>query len=85
MNVPKRILAAARLLLGKTQAEVARDSGLSTKTVVFVEKGTASLESVVKLTEHYQENGIQFLEPADGKGWGIRTTFLLRSYHQERH
>lgn len=78
------MLAAARFLLGQTQAEVAERSGLGTRTVHMVENGTAGIASVEKLVKHYASCGLSFSPPQQGSGWGIRANFVVTSYDDER-
>ncbi|MBY5798408.1 helix-turn-helix domain-containing protein [Rhizobium leguminosarum] len=83
MRPPPRLLVAARLLLGQTQAEVAADSGISPKTIFKAENGTAGIVSVEKLMRHYSAKGVSFIKPAPESGWGIQTDFLVNDYDTE--
>jgi transcriptional regulator with XRE-family HTH domain len=83
MRPPPRLLVAARLLLGQTQAEVAAASGISPKTIFKAENGTAGIVSVEKLMRHYVSNGVSFIEPGSKPGWGIQTDFLHNDYDTE--
>lgn len=78
------MLAVARLVLGQTQAEVAEDSGISPRTIYMIEKGEAGIASVEKLIRHYGKRGVIFLAPSGMEGWGIRTSFVVGSYDDER-
>jgi transcriptional regulator with XRE-family HTH domain len=77
------MLAVARLVLGQTQAEVAKDSGISPRTIYMIEKGAAGIASVEKLVRHYGKRGVVFLAPTAAEGWGIRTNFIAGSYDDE--
>lgn len=83
MRPPPRLLVAARLLLGQTQAEVAADSGISAKSIFKAENGTAGIVSVEKLMRHYAAKGVSFIEPGSKPGWGIQTDFLQNDYDAE--
>ncbi|WP_410171498.1 helix-turn-helix domain-containing protein [Agrobacterium tumefaciens] len=82
MRPPPRILAAARLLLGQSQTEVSKDSGISRKTIHMAESGTAGIASVEKLMRYYTAHGITFIGRDNEAGWGIRTKFLDFDYGQ---
>ncbi|MGO7446463.1 helix-turn-helix domain-containing protein [Rhizobium ruizarguesonis] len=83
MRPPPRLLAAARLLLGQSQTEVSRDSGISRKTIHMAESGTAGIASVEKLMRHYKAHGVSFIHRDQEMGWGLRTTFLSYDYGDE--
>ncbi|NKQ88691.1 hypothetical protein C3Y91_31095 [Rhizobium sp. UPM1133] len=83
MRPPPRLLLAARLLLGQTQAEVAADSGVSPKSIFKAENGTAGIVSVEKLMRHYTAKGVSFIEPGPSPGWGIQTDFIQKDYDSE--
>lgn len=83
MRPPPRLLIAARLLLGQTQAEVAADSGISPKSIFKAENGTAGIVSVEKLMRHYTAKGVSFVEPGPSPGWGIQTDFIQNDYDAE--
>ncbi|TAT84830.1 helix-turn-helix domain-containing protein [Rhizobium ruizarguesonis] len=77
------MLAAARFILGKTQAEVGHDSGLSTQTVFKAENGRAGLSSILKLLDHYAERGVEFMPPEGSSGWGLKVGSVTKSYQDE--
>ncbi len=81
---PSQILAIARALLGKTQAEVSAGCNLSRGTVNNIEHSEARIESVERLVEYYSSQGLQFLEPTNGVGWGVRVSSLTSDYRQKR-
>lgn len=83
MRPPSRILASARILLDRTQRQLAADCGLTQKTVFRAENGNAEIETIEKLMRHYEDKGIVFTRPAGNKGWGIRTNFLKDDYDRE--
>lgn len=80
---PSRLLAAARFLLGQTQAEVGADSGLSTKTVFKAENGRAGFGSIQTLLNHYAERGVEFMPPEGSSGWGLKVASVTKSYQDE--
>ncbi len=84
MRPPPRLLAAARILLGQSQTEVSKDSGISRKTIQMAESGTAGIGSVEKLMRHYKAHGVSFIHRDHEMGWGLRTTFLNVDYDDER-
>lgn len=81
MRPPPRILAAARLLLGQSQTEVSKASGISRKTIHTAETtGAAGIASVEKLLRYYTANGVTFIGREGEEGWGLRATFLDFDY-----
>jgi transcriptional regulator with XRE-family HTH domain len=86
MRPPKRILIAARVLLGQTQAELAEESRLGVRTIYNAEHGGTGIESVEKLIAHFEERGIVFVKPKPeaGQGWGLVSGTLFESYDQEK-
>lgn len=80
MRPPPEILTAARILLKLTQAGVADDYGLGTRTVFGAENGKANIISVEQLVRYYEEEGITFIEPKDGQGWGLLSRHTIESY-----
>ncbi|MBY3201777.1 helix-turn-helix domain-containing protein [Rhizobium laguerreae] len=83
MRAPSRILTSARILLGKTQREVANECGVAPKTVYLAERGDAGIAAVEKLMAHYERAGIRFIEPTEGEGWGVVALFLTSPYGQQ--
>jgi transcriptional regulator with XRE-family HTH domain len=77
------MLAAARILLGQTQAEVGTDSGLSTKTIFKAENGRAGFGSIQTLLHHYAERGVEFIPPEGSSGWGLKVGSVTDSYQDE--
>ncbi|PZM14124.1 transcriptional regulator [Rhizobium tubonense] len=69
---PPTILQIAREFLGLSQDQVAALSGVSRKTIQRAEKGDQGItRQVARLQQFYESNGIEFVPPATGKGWGI--------------
>lgn len=84
MRPPTKLLIAARVTLGYTQAELAASSGLAVRTIYNTEHGFGDLESVEHLVDHFQKNGIEFVKPEAGQGWGIFNRNILESFDDER-
>ncbi|NKN00584.1 helix-turn-helix domain-containing protein [Rhizobium leguminosarum] len=72
--VPGRVLKAARILAGMTQAELASNSHVAHTTVRRIEKGDGkgSVEKVYVLQRFLEDRGVQFLKPQGEKGWSLR-------------
>lgn len=83
MRAPKRILISARILVGRTQDEVAKECGLAKKTVHRAEIGAAGSGAVEALMSYYQRLGIRFIEPDGGEGWGVMAKFLTQPYEHD--
>lgn len=58
----------ARALLGKTQASIAVETGLSLATVKALERGDHWVDSSVVMQSFYEEQGVEFL------GWSDAST-----------
>ncbi|WP_434729597.1 helix-turn-helix domain-containing protein [Rhizobium binae] len=84
MRPPSRVLLAARLLLGRTQAQVAADAAISPKTIFKAENGTAGVLSVEKLAQYYADKGVVLTPPSPTSGWVIEATFLKHRYDDDR-
>jgi len=84
MRPPKRILIAARLLLGQTQAELAQESGLALRTIYNAEHGSLGVDTVETLVAHFEQQGIEFVRPESGRGWGVFNHALFESFDQEK-
>ena len=70
--VPALMMKAAREFLGLSQDDVEAVSGLSRKTIQRIEKGSdIDRHYVAALQNFYVEQGITFLPPSDGAGWGM--------------
>lgn len=69
---PPIMMKLAREFLGLSQEMVEAHSGISRSSIQRVERGvTAMLNSAAELTKFYTKNGIVFLPPENGRGWGI--------------
>ncbi|MFN3719237.1 MAG: helix-turn-helix transcriptional regulator [Rhizobium rhizophilum] len=72
MMAPPNILRAARELLGLKQTAVAEAAGLSRRTVQRLELGEFERTATsIVLQEWYETQGILFVRPAHGRGWGV--------------
>ncbi len=49
-----------------------------------MEHAAGDAVTVEKLVRHYEENGIEFSIPADGKGWGLSNSNLFETFDQEK-
>ena len=63
-----RQVRAARILLGWSQADLAKAAGLSTTVIARVEAGTvdARLSTIEAILQAFDEHGIEFIGEADG-------------------
>ncbi|MBY3613515.1 helix-turn-helix transcriptional regulator [Rhizobium bangladeshense] len=69
---PPIMMKLAREFLGLSQEMVEAHSGVSRSSIQRVERGMAvMLNSVAELTKFYTRNGIVFLPPENGRGWGV--------------
>lgn len=84
MRPPSKVLIAARLMLGQTQAELAEASGLAIRTIYNLEHASGYIESAEDLMHHFSQAGITFVEPDGRQGWGVFNLGLLESYDDER-
>lgn len=70
--VPRPILKIAREFLGLSQDDVETVLGISRKTIQRIERGDdVIVHYVASLQRFYEDQGIEFVAPVDGKGWGI--------------
>lgn len=70
--VPRSILRIAREFLGLSQDDVEALVGVSRKTIQRIERGDdVIMHYVASLQRFYQDQGIEFVPPADDRGWGI--------------
>lgn len=70
--VPRPILKIAREFLGLSQDDVEAVLGVSRKTIQRIEKGDdVIIHYVASLQRFYEDQGIEFVAPVDGRGWGI--------------
>nr|WP_281052163.1 helix-turn-helix transcriptional regulator [Rhizobium leguminosarum] len=65
-------MKAAREFLGLSQDDVEAVFGMSRKTIQRMEKNMDVSEHYASaLQRFYEEQGITFVPPADGRGWGM--------------
>lgn len=70
--VPPTILKVAREFLGLSQDDVEAVSGISRKTIQRIERGDEVIvHYVTALQLFYEDQGIEFVPPANGNGWGV--------------
>ncbi|ULJ72982.1 helix-turn-helix domain-containing protein [Rhizobium gallicum] len=70
--VPSTILKIAREFLGLSQDDVEALSDISRKTVQRIERGDEVIVHYVSsLQRFYEEQGIEFVPPSRGRGWGL--------------
>lgn len=69
-------MKAARALLGMDQRQLAELAGLSLPTVQRMESSAATVrcnvESMMRVIDAFQQNGVELLAEEDGKGRGVR-------------
>ncbi|WP_210067967.1 helix-turn-helix transcriptional regulator [Rhizobium leguminosarum] len=76
--IPSIVLKIAREFLGLSQDQIAILLGIARSTVQRIERGDDVAEPYVSVVRRfYEDQGIQFLTPADGEGWGLRNTNLV--------
>jgi transcriptional regulator with XRE-family HTH domain len=69
---PPKILKIAREFLGLSQDDVEAVFGISRKTVQRLERGDkVVVHYAISLQSFYEVQGIEFVPPADGRGWGV--------------
>ncbi|CAN7343312.1 helix-turn-helix transcriptional regulator [Rhizobium sp. LjRoot258] len=69
---PSTILKIARDFLGLSQDDVESVLGVSRKTIQRIERGdSVVVHYVTSLQRFYEDQGIEFVPPANGKGWGV--------------
>lgn len=69
---PPKILKIAREFLGLSQDDVEALFGISRKTIQRLERGDKVVVHYANsLQSFYELQGIQFVPPADGRGWGV--------------
>ncbi|WP_281380579.1 helix-turn-helix transcriptional regulator [Mycoplana azooxidifex] len=72
MIAPPNVLRAARELVGLKQAEAADAAGISRRTIQRLESGERfNTGTSITLQTFYETKGIEFVRPANGKGWGV--------------
>ncbi|WP_430244895.1 helix-turn-helix transcriptional regulator [Neorhizobium sp. DAR64861/K0K2] len=71
-HVPRPILKIAREFLGLSQDDVEAVVGVSRKTIQRIERGDdVIVHYVASLQRFYEDQGIEFVAPVDGRGWGL--------------
>lgn len=69
---PPKVLIAARNLLGLKQVEAAEIAGISRRTIQRLELGELDrTHASILLQCSYEDQGIVFVRPKDGQGWGL--------------
>lgn len=69
---PPNVLIAARNLLGLKQVEAAKIAGISRRTIQRLELGELDrTHASILLQCSYEDQGIVFVRPKDGQGWGL--------------
>lgn len=69
---PPKVLIAARNLLGLKQVEAAANAGISRRTIQRLELGELDrTHASILLQCSYEDQGIVFVRPKDGQGWGL--------------
>lgn len=72
MIAPPNVLRAARELLGLKQVEAAEAAGISRRTIQRLETGELDrTRASILLQTCYEDQGIVFIRPAGGQGWGL--------------
>ncbi len=69
---PPKILKIAREFLGLSQDDVEAVFGVSRKTIQRLERGDKVVVHYANsLQGFYEAQGIEFVPPANGRGWGV--------------
>lgn len=75
---PPIMMKLAREFLGLSQEMVEAHSGISRSSIQRVERGMRGmLNSAAELAKFYNNNGVVFLPPENGRGWGIVNNNLV--------
>lgn len=73
MRAPYQLLRAARVALDISHEDLAREAGVSERTLVRIEKPqNVSEESIARVQAALEARGVRFLPPLEGDGPGIR-------------
>ncbi|MCO5083848.1 MAG: helix-turn-helix domain-containing protein [Rhizobiaceae bacterium] len=73
MKAPYQLLRAARVALDITHDDLAREAGVSERTLVRIEKPqSVSEESIARVQAALEARGVQFIPPNDECGPGLR-------------
>lgn len=72
MIAPSNVLRAARELVGMKQVDAAEAAGISRRSLQRLETGERGWANAAVLLQTYYENqGVVFIRPANGNGWGL--------------
>jgi hypothetical protein len=86
MKAPYQLLRAARAALGIEHVVLAKEAGVSKRTLVRIETlRNVSEESRGAVQAALEARGVQFLEPGEGSGPGIRVPDDLAPPAIRRH
>jgi len=73
MKAPYQLLRAARVALDITHDDLAREAGVSERTLVRIETPqSVSLASIAKVQAALEARGVKFLPASDEDGPGLR-------------
>ncbi len=74
MTISAKQCRAARALLGWSQRELAEVSGVAKATIVDFETSSrrTHVRTVKDLRDVLERAGVEFLDPVEGKGVGVR-------------
>ncbi len=73
MRAPYQLLRAARVALDISHEDLAREAGVSERTLVRIEKPqSVSEESIARVQEALEARGVNFLSPSEEDGPGLR-------------
>lgn len=72
MIAPPNVLRAARELVGMKQVDAAEAAGISRRSLQRLETGERDWANAsVMLQTYYENQGVVFVRPANGNGWGL--------------
>jgi DNA-binding XRE family transcriptional regulator len=72
MIAPPNVLRAARELVGMKQVDAAEAAGISRRSLQRLETGEREWANAsVMLQTYYENQGVVFVRPANGNGWGL--------------
>ena len=73
MNVPYQLLRAARVALDITHEDLAKEAGVSKRTLVRIKRPqNVSEDSIAQVQAALEARGVEFVPPENGRGPGIR-------------
>lgn len=80
MQAPYQLLRAARVALDISHEDLAREAGVSERTLVRIEMPqTVSAASIARVQAALERRGVKFLEPEDQYGPGLRVPSAMLS------